>query len=127
METLNGELTEAYSKIKFLELEVVQANAKVRVSSRKLNEVLAHQKPFSDKSGLGYTGESSSSVKVNKNMKFVKAKELMVATTNADKVNSEKKKNVTNQRFMTKPPKQSVVKPKSNGKSLPYSQRGPRT
>ena len=29
METLNGELTEAYSKIKFLEVEVVQANAKV--------------------------------------------------------------------------------------------------
>ena len=28
-EMLNGELTEAYSKIKFLELEVVQANAKV--------------------------------------------------------------------------------------------------
>ena len=127
METLNGELTEAYSKIKFLELEVVQANAKVRVSSRKLDEVLAHQKPFSDKSGLGYTSESSSSVKVTKNMKFVKAKELMVATTNADKVNSEKKKNVTNQRFMTKPPKQSMVKPKGNGKSIPKSQRGPRT
>ena len=127
METLNGELTEAYSKIKFLELEVVQANAKVRVSSRKLDEVLAHQKPFSDKSGLGYTGESSSSVKVTKNMKFVKAKELMVATTNVDKVNSEKKKNVTNQRFMTKPPKQSMVKPKGNGKSIPKSQRGPRT
>ena len=29
VETLNGELTEAYLKIKFLELEVVQANAKV--------------------------------------------------------------------------------------------------
>ena len=29
VETLNGELTEIYSKIKFLELEVVQANAKV--------------------------------------------------------------------------------------------------
>ena len=29
METLNGKLTEAYSKIKFLEFEVVQANAKV--------------------------------------------------------------------------------------------------
>ena len=127
METLNGELTEAYSKIKFLELEVVQANAKVRVSSRKLDEVLAHQKPFFDKSGLGYTGESSSSVKVTKNMKFVKAKELMVATTNVDKVNSEKKKNVTNQRFMTKPPKQLVVKPKGIGKSLPKSQRDPRT
>ena len=37
IETLNGELIEAYSKIKFLELEVVQANAKVdRVSSKKL-------------------------------------------------------------------------------------------
>ena len=29
VETLNGELTEAYSKIKFLELEVIQVNAKV--------------------------------------------------------------------------------------------------
>ena len=29
MEMMNGELTKAYSKIKFLELEVVQANAKV--------------------------------------------------------------------------------------------------
>ena len=67
METLNGELIEAYSKIKFLELKVVQANAKVeRVSPKKLDEVLAHQKPFSDKSGLGYTGRSSSSVKVPK-------------------------------------------------------------
>ena len=28
-ETLNGEMTKAYSKIKFLELKVVQANAKV--------------------------------------------------------------------------------------------------
>ena len=29
IEILNGELTESYSKIKFLEFEVVQANAKV--------------------------------------------------------------------------------------------------
>ena len=29
IETLNGELTKAYTKIKFLELEVVQANVKV--------------------------------------------------------------------------------------------------
>ena len=29
IETLNGELTKAYTKVKFLELEVVQANAKV--------------------------------------------------------------------------------------------------
>ena len=88
METLNGELTEAYSKIKFLELEVVQANAKVeRVSSKKLDEVLAHQKPFSDKSGLGYTGESSSTVNISKEMKFMKAKEPVVETSVVEKVN----------------------------------------
>ena len=53
VEMLNGELTEAYSKIKFLELEVIQANAKVeRVSSKKLGEVLANQRPFSNKSRL---------------------------------------------------------------------------
>ena len=51
---LNGKLTEAYSKIKFLELEVIQANAKVeRVSFKKLDEVLAHQKPFSEKKRIG--------------------------------------------------------------------------
>ena len=59
IEPLNGKLTEAFSKIKFLKLEVVQANAKVeQVSSKKLDEVLSHQKPFSDKTGLGYTEES---------------------------------------------------------------------
>ena len=43
VETLNGELTETYSKIKFLKLEMVQANVKVeRVFSKKLDEVLAH-------------------------------------------------------------------------------------
>ena len=47
VEMLNGELNEAYSKIKFLELEVIQTNAKIeQVSSKKLDEVLAHQKPF---------------------------------------------------------------------------------
>ena len=50
VETLKGELIKTYSKIKFLELEVIQANAKVeQVSSKKLDEVLAHQKPFSGK------------------------------------------------------------------------------
>ena len=39
IETMNGELTKAYSKIRFLELEVVQANAKIeRVSPKKLDE-----------------------------------------------------------------------------------------
>lgn len=47
VEALNEELTEAYSMIKFHELEVIQANAKVeRFPSKKLDEVLAHQKPF---------------------------------------------------------------------------------
>ena len=47
VEMLNGELIQAYSKIKFLELEVIQANAKVeQVASKKLDEVLVHQKPF---------------------------------------------------------------------------------
>ena len=64
---------------------------------------------------------------MTKDMKFVKAKEPMIVTTNAEKVKPEKKKNVTDQRFMTKPPKQSVVKSKGNEKSLPKSQRGPRT
>ena len=72
MEMMNGELTEAYSKIKFLELEVVQVNAKVeRVSSKKIDEVLFHQKPFSNETGLGYTGESNSAVNVYKEEKFV--------------------------------------------------------
>ena len=45
------------------------------VASKKLDEVLAYQKPSSNRSGLGYTGKSSSSSKVSKEMKFVKAKE----------------------------------------------------
>ena len=50
---LNGELTETYTKVQFLELEVVQANAKVeRVSTKKLDDVLSHEKLFSDKTGL---------------------------------------------------------------------------
>ena len=47
IETLNGELTEAYTKVKFLELEVVQANAKIeRVSTKKLDEVLPNKNRF---------------------------------------------------------------------------------
>ena len=125
---MNGELTKAYSKIKFLEFEVVQANDKVeRVSSKKLDDVLAHQKPFSNKSGLGYTRKSISSVKVSKDMKFVKAKEQMVEITTVEKVKAEKKRNVTNQKVLIKPRNQLVVKPEAKGKSLPKSQRGLRT
>ncbi|KAK9992923.1 hypothetical protein SO802_022626 [Lithocarpus litseifolius] len=103
VEVLIGELTEANSKIKFLELEVIQADAKVeRVASKKLDEVLAHQKPFSDKSGLRYFGESSSSANVSKEIKFVKAKEPMVVTPSVENVKVEKKPNGTAQKVRGK-------------------------
>lgn len=124
VEALNEELTEAYSKIKFLEFEVIQANAKVeRVASKKHDEVLAHQKLAFDKSGLVYTGESSSSANVSKEMKFVKAKEPMVVTPSVENVKVEKKQNGTAQKVLTKPQKSFVAKPKTKGKSLPKSQR----
>ena len=39
----------------------------------------------------------------------------MVETSVDEKVEPEKKRNVTDQRFLTKPPNQSVVKPKGEG------------
>ena len=128
IETLNGELTKAYSKIKFLELQVVQANAKVeRVSTKKLDDVLSHQKSFSDKTRLGYTGESSSAVNISKEVKFVKAKEPIVVTPTMEKAKVKKKKNVADQRVLNKPRNQFVVRSEARTKSLPRSQRGPKT
>ena len=119
VEMLNGELTEAYSKNKFLELEVIQANAKVeQVSPKKLDEVLAHQKPFYDKSGLGYIGEASSSTIVSKEMKFAKVKEPVVTTLVVEKERFEKKPRVTAQQVSTKSPNPIVAKLKAkNGSS----------
>ena len=78
---------------------MVQAKAKVeRVSSKKLDEVLSHQNPFSNRTGL-----SSLVVNISKEVKFVKAKELMVATTKAEKVKLEKKRNMTDQQVLNKP------------------------
>ena len=95
IEMLNGELTEAYTKVRFLEHEVVQANAKVeRVSTKKLDDVLSSQKTFTDKTRLGYTGESSSVVNISKEVKFVKAKESVVVAPIVEKTKGEKKKNV---------------------------------
>ena len=125
---LNGELTEAYTKVKFLELEVVQANAKVeRVSTKMLDDVIPHKKPFSDKTRLGYIGESSSAVNISKEVKFVKAKEPVVVAPTVEKAKVEKKKNVADQRVLNKPHNQSVVRAEAKGKSLPRSQRGLRT
>ena len=126
VEGLNEELNNAYSKIKFLELEIVQANAKVEhVASKKLDEVLAYQKPSSDRNGLGYTGEGSSNSKMSKDMKFVKAKEA--STPLVDNVKSKKKPIVVNQMVLTKSPKPIMAKSKARGKSLPKRQRGSQT
>ena len=76
---------------------------------------------------MGYISDSSSAANLSKEVKYVKAKEPMLVAKNAEKVKLEKKNSVIDQRFITKPPKQLVVKPKGNGKSLPKSQRGPRT
>ena len=128
IETLNGELTKAYSKIKFLELEMVQVNAKVkRVSTKKFNDVLSHQKYFSNKTRLGYTGESSSAVNISKEVKFVKAKEPIIVTLTVEKEKVKKKKNVADQQVLNKPRNQSVIRFKVRAKSPPLSQRGPRT
>ena len=128
IEKLNGELSKAYLKIRFLELEVVQANAKVtRISTKKLDDVSSSQKHFSAKFGLGYTGESSSTDKITKEVKFVQAKELIVAASTPKKVKNEKKKNVADQWVLNKPRNQSMIKLEVRGKSLPRSQRGPRT
>lgn len=105
IEKLNGELSEAYLKIKFLELRVVQANAKVeRVSTKKLDDVIPSQKQFSDKSRLGYTGESSAAaLNISKEVKFVKAKEPVVIASTMEKTKVEKKKIVTDQKVLNKP------------------------
>ena len=45
IEKLNDELSEAYTKVRFLEQKVVQANAKIeRVSTNTLNNVISSQK-----------------------------------------------------------------------------------
>ena len=114
--------------MKFLELKVIQANGKVeRVSTKKLDDVLSSQKTFSDKTGLGYTGESSSAVNISKEVKFVKAKEQVVVVPTVEKENIKKKKNVTDERVSNKAHNQSVVSFEGKSKSLPRLQRGPRT
>ena len=109
VEDLKEELLKAYSKIKFLELEVIQANVKVEsITTKKLDNVLSSQRPFSDKTGLGYSGEGSSSVELRREMKFISVKDV------------EKPK-------IEIPIVKKDIEPKSKakGKLLPKSQRGP--
>ena len=106
---------EAYSKIKFLELEIIQTNVKVeRISTKKVDSVLSSQKSSHDKTGLGYTSERSSSNEPKKEVRFVSAK------------NVEKLKEVKPVIEIPVVANRTVgAKSKDKGKSLPKSQRGP--
>ena len=128
IETLNGKLSEAYTKVRFLEQEVVQANTKIeRVSTKKLDDVISSQKRFSDKSRLGYTEGSSSSGSVTKEVKFIKAKEKIEVCPTVEKPKMEEKRNVDDQRMLNNSRKQFVGRFESQAKSRPRSQRGPRS
>ena len=63
---------------------------------------------------------------IPKEVKFVKAKQLMVAASTVEKENVEKKMNVADQRVVNKPRNQSVVRSAAKAKSFPRSQRGHR-
>ena len=98
IKTLNGELSEAYTKVRSLKQGVVQANTKIeRVSTKKLDDVISSQKHFLDKSGLGYTGGSSSFGNITKEVKFIKAKEQIEVGPTAEKSKMEEKRNVDDQ------------------------------
>ena len=56
---------------------------------------------------------------ISKEVKFVKAKELMVVDSIVEKANVETKKNVANQWVLNKPHNQSVVRSAARAKSLP--------
>ena len=72
---------------------MVQANAKAeRVSTKKLDDVLSRQKPFFDKTGLGYTGESSLAMNISKEVKFVKANKPVVVAPIVEKARFRKRR-----------------------------------
>ena len=92
----------------------MQANAKIeRVSTKKLNDVISSQKQFSDKSRLGYTGGSSSSGSVTKEMKFIKAKKQIGVSPTTEKPKMEEKRNVDDQWMLNNSHKQSVGRSES--------------
>ena len=127
IETLNGEFSEVYTKVRFLEQEVVQANAKIeRVTTKKLDDVISSQKSFLDKSGLGYTRGSSSSGNVTKEVKFIKAKESADVSPTTEKPKIKEKRNVGNERLLNSR-NQSVGRSESRAKSPPRPQRSPRS
>ena len=113
IETLSGKLLKAYTKVRFLEQVVVQANAKTdRVTIKKLNDFISSQKSFSDKSRLGYTEGNSSSGNVTKEVKFIKSKESVEVGPTAEKPKIEEKRNVENKRLLN-PRNQSMGRSES--------------
>ena len=106
----------------------MQANAKIeKISTKKLDDVISSQKNFSDKSGLGYTGGSSLSSNITKEVKFIKAKESFEVGPTAKKPKMEEKRNVKNQRILNNPRNLSVGRSESRAKSRPRPQRDPRS
>ena len=92
----------------------MQANAKIeRVSTNKLNDVISSQKQFSNKSDLGYTGGSSSSSNVTKEVKFIKAKEQIEVSPTTEKPKMGEKMNVDDKRMVNNPHKQSMGRSES--------------
>ena len=105
----------------------MQANAKIeRVTTKKLDDVISSQKSFSEKSGVGYTGGSSSSKNVTKEVKFIKVKESANVGPTAEKPKIEEKRNVGNEQLLNSR-NQSVGRSESQAKSRPRPQRGPRS
>ena len=107
-------MVKAYSKIKFLELEIIQANVKVeRISTKKLDNVFPFQKSSHDKTDFGYTREGSSSSEPKKEVRFVSAK------------NDEKLKEVKPKIKAPAAVKRTIgVKLKEKSKSLPKIKGG---
>ena len=115
VERLKGELVEAFSKVKFIELEIIQANVKVEcISTKKLDTMPSSQKSSHDKTSLGYTREGSSSSEPKKEVRFVLAK------------NDEKLKEVKLEIDTPTVVKRTIgARLKKIGKSLSKNQRGP--
>ena len=110
VEELKEELLNAYAKIKFFELEVIQANVKVEcITTKKLDSELSSQKPSMNKIELGYIDEGSLSGKPKKEMMFVL------------------EKNVKNPKIKTPAVEKKDIgpKPKAKEKSLPKNQKEP--
>nr|XP_023915748.1 uncharacterized protein LOC112027301 [Quercus suber] len=71
VEELKGELVEAYSKIKFFELEIIQANVKVkRISTKKLDNMAPTKHPTSKKSSKRPRTDSDNFRSIKANMAY---------------------------------------------------------